>query len=192
MELDDTHVKCATNEWEDRATSTVYLAFYCKDQNCTLSEHNILKQAKIDLTDTNNARKTSKKKSTLKGSSKSTKFKINDGSFEKEGSIIDEATKKMHEICDISMKDTKICNIHEQGYDLHGIDFKTLEISRRNDSYEREKPGWLNDNIVDAYLQMLTGSALKNGKRIISFSCLFYLSLEKAVRFRNINKIYRI
>ena len=67
--------------------------------------------------------------------------------------------KKMNEICDISMKDTKICNIHEQGYDLHGIDFKTLEISRRNDSYEREKPGWLNDNIVDAYLQMLTGSA---------------------------------
>ena len=98
----------------------------------------------------------------------------------------------MNEICDISMKDTKICNIHEQGYDLHGIDFKTVEISRRNDSYEREKPGWLNDNIVDAYLQMLTGSALKNGKRIILFSCLFYSSLEKAVRFRNINKIYRI
>ena len=100
---------------------------------------------------------------------------------------MDEATKKMNEICNISMKDTKICNIHEQGYDLHGIVFKTLEISRINDSYEREKPGWLN-NIVDAYLQMLTGSALKNGKRIISFSCLFYSSLEKAVRFTNINK----
>ena len=100
--------------------------------------------------------------------------------------------KKMHKICDISMKDTKISNIHEQGYDLHGINFKTLEILQRNDFYEREKPGWLNDNIVDAYLQMLTESALKNGKQIISFSCLFYSSLEKAVRFRNINKIYTI
>ena len=61
-----------------------------------VSEHNILKQAKIDPTDTNNARKTSKKKSTksLKGSSKSTKFKINDWSFEEGGSIMDEATKK--------------------------------------------------------------------------------------------------
>ena len=48
------------------------------------------------------------------------------------------------------MRDTKRCNIHEQRYDLRGIDFKTIEISRRNDSYEREKPGWLNDNIVDA------------------------------------------
>ena len=64
VELDDTHVKCVTNEWEDRATSLVYLPFYCKDQSCALSEHNILKQAKIDPTDTNNARKTSKKKST--------------------------------------------------------------------------------------------------------------------------------
>ena len=72
---------------------------------------------------------------------------------------MDEATKKMQEICDISMKDTKISNIHEQGYDLHGINFKTLEILQRNDSYEREKPGWLNDNIVNAYLQMLTESA---------------------------------
>ena len=36
VELDDTHVKCVTNEWEDRATSTVYLAFYCKGQNCRL------------------------------------------------------------------------------------------------------------------------------------------------------------
>ena len=143
VELDDTHVKCVTNEWEDCSNSTVYLAFYCKDQNCMLSEHNILKQAKIDPTDTNNERKTSKKKSTksLKGSSRSTKFKIDDRSFEKEGSIMNEATKKMNEICDISMKHTKICNIHEQGYDLHRIDFKTLEISRRNDSYEREKPG---------------------------------------------------
>mgnify|MGYP002803810279 CR=1 FL=1 len=194
VELDDTHVKCVTNEWEDRATSTVYLAFYCKDQDCTLSEHNIMKQTKIDPTDTNNAKKPSKKKSTrsLNGSSKSTKFKINDAYFDKEGSIMNEATKKMNKIWDISMKDTKICSSHEHGYDLHGIDFKTLEISRRNDSYEREKPGWLNDNIVDAYLQMLTGSALKTGKRIISFSCLFYSSLEKAVRFRNVNKIYRI
>ena len=42
VELDNTHVKCVTNEWEDRVTSTVYIAFYCKDQNSTL------KQAKID------------------------------------------------------------------------------------------------------------------------------------------------
>ena len=85
--------------------------------------------------------------------------------------------KKMNEICDISMKDTKISNIHEQGYDLHGIDFKTLEISWRNDSYEREKNGWLNDNIVDAYLQMLTGSALKKRKTnhfiLLSFLLVF-------------------
>ena len=56
VELDNTHMKCLTNKWEDRVTSTVYIAFYCKDQNSTL------KQAKIDRTDTNNARKTSKKK----------------------------------------------------------------------------------------------------------------------------------
>ena len=57
---------------------------------------------------------------------------------------MDLATKKINEICDILMKDTKICNNHEQGYDLQGINFKTLEISRRNDSYKRETPGWFN------------------------------------------------
>ncbi len=100
--------------------------------------------------------------------------------------------EKLNEIWDIAMKDTKICNVHEQGYDLHGIDFKTLEISERNNSYQREKPGWLNDNIIDAYLKILTKSSSVRGQRSFAFSCLFYSSLKKAVRSRNIDKLYRI
>ena len=85
VELHDTQMKCVTNEWEDRATLTVYLAFYCNDQNCTLSEHNITKQTKIDSTDTNNAKKTS-----VRVQNPKLMMRL----LEKEGSIMNEATKK--------------------------------------------------------------------------------------------------
>ncbi len=131
----------------------------------------------------------------LKYVTENTNFKVNNVSCQKEDSINNETNEKLNEIWDVAMKDTNICNVHEQGYDLHGIDFKMLEIFQREKPgkiYQREKPGWLNDNIIDAYLKILTKSSLVRGKRIFAFFCLFYLSLKKAVRSRNIDKLYRI
>ena len=91
------------------------------------------------------------------------------------------------------MKNSKICTVNEQGYDLRGIDFKSLQISAKgNNSYQREKPGWLNDNIIDAYAKLLTKYAAEKGKRVFAFSCLFYCSLKEAVEFQQMEKLYRI
>ena len=68
-----------------------------------------MEQTKIDPTDTHNARKTQKSTKSLRAA----KFKINDASFGKKGSRMNEAIKKMNKIWDISMKDTKIRNIDD-------------------------------------------------------------------------------
>ena len=196
VEVDDTRVKCVTNEWENRASSTVYLAFYCKEQNRKLAgQDEYSKHIKIDPTNSNKPTNMNKKITTANSSKDATEnlnSKGNDVSFQDEVSIIKQTKKTLNKIWDISMKDTTVCNVHYQGYNLLGIDFKTLELSRQNTSYQREKPGWLNDNIIDAYLELLTKSASGIGKRIFAFSCLFYSSLRKEIRSRNIVKLYRM
>ena len=196
VEIDDTRIKCVTEEWENRSTSTVYLAFYCKNQNSTFETQDLVAEhIKISESDTSDVKSKSIKSRNAKSLNYTTernKFKVNDVSSERQISIINETNTKLTQIWSAAMKNSKICNVKEQGYDLRGIDFKTLQMSTGNNSYQREKPGWLNDNIIDAYTKVLTKSAAEKGKRVFAFSCLFYYSLKEAVAFHNIDKLYRI
>ncbi len=55
VEVDDTRIKCVTNEWENCSISMVYLAFYCKKQSHALFRQDIVsKHIKIDPSNANN------------------------------------------------------------------------------------------------------------------------------------------
>ena len=199
VELDDTHINCVTDEWENRASSTVYLAFYCRKQNCAFEEEeNISIHDQINPTNSiRNAESTSQEThndNSVKSATKITKCTVEYATCESDvsSSLIMQTQKKLDTIWDISVKDVKICDVLEQGYDLFGVDFKTLQLSKGNNSYQREKPGWLNDNIIDAYLNLLTRSASANGKRIFAFPCSICLSLNEAISSRNVDKLYRM
>ena len=197
VEIDDIRVKCVTEEWENRASSTIYLAFYCKNQICTFATQDLAAEhIKISESNTNNVNsriiKCHNPKS-LNYMTERNKSEESNVSSARQISIIDETNKKLEQIWSVAMKNSKICTVNEQGYDLRGIDFKSLQISAKgNNSYQREKPGWLNDNIIDAYTKLLTKSAAEKGKRVFAFSCLFYCSLKEAVEFQQMEKLYRI
>jgi Ulp1 family protease len=62
--------------------------------------------------------------------------------------------------------------------DLKGKDFKTLEYPMENMSYSVQDPGWLNDNIVDAYI-LLVEAVSKKGIHVQALNFFFYTCLKK-------------
>ena len=66
---------------------------------------------------------------------------------------------------------------HKVGYTLAGSDFKTLEFPVMNNSYSLEKPGWLNDSIIDSYLLLLVKASSQKGICVHVLNRFFYLRL---------------
>ena len=82
--------------------------------------------------------------------------------------------EKIERFYDVTYKYKSICSWKSFGYDLLGSDFKTLEFPMKN-------PGWLNDNIIDAYLLLLVKASSKMGLRVHAFNSFFFSRLCKAV-----------
>ncbi len=87
-EVDDTHIKCVTNKWENRSNSTVYLAFYGKNQNRSLFRQDIFsKHIKNDPANANNPKSKNAKTyraTSLKYATENTNSKVNNVSCQKE------------------------------------------------------------------------------------------------------------
>ena len=82
---------------------------------------------------------------------------------------------------DVTYKYKSICSRQSVGYDLLGSDFKTLEYPVKNISYSVRNPGWLNDNIIDAYLLLLVNASSKKGVCVHALNSFFFSRLRKAV-----------
>ena len=114
VEIDDTHIKCVTEEWENRSTLTVYFAFYCKHQNSTFQMQDLVAEH-IKISGTNNVKSKSIKSGIAKSlnfTTETNKFKVSNVSSEIQMSIIDETNKNLTQIC-AAMRNSKICNIKE-------------------------------------------------------------------------------
>ena len=93
----------------------------------------------------------------------------------------------------MTYKYKSICSRQSVGYDLLGSDFKTLEYPAKNISYSVRNPGWLNDNIIDAYLLLLVNASSKKGVRVHALSSFFFSRLGKAVtEEKDEKKLYNI
>ena len=77
---------------------------------------------------------------------------------------------------------------HKVGYTLAGSDFKTLEFPVMNNSYSLEKPGWLNDSIIDSYLLLLMKASPQKGIRVHVLNSFFYLRLRNTMLKRGNEK----
>ena len=81
----------------------------------------------------------------------------------------------------VTYKYKSICSRQSVGYDLLGSDFKTLEYPVKDISYSVRNPGWLNDNIIDAYLLLLVTASSKKGVCVHALNSFFFSRLRKAV-----------
>jgi Ulp1 family protease len=70
---------------------------------------------------------------------------------------IENMQKQFFHLCDMSVRNKRICTQNKHGYELYGKDLKSLEswVAKKSNSYTLEDPGWLNDRIIDAYLSLL-------------------------------------
>ena len=80
---------------------------------------------------------------------------------------------------DVTEQNSVLCNGNKFGYELKGSDFKTLEFPVINYSYKVKNPGWLNNNIVDAYISLLVKTAAGRNLHVNALNCFFY---EKVVQ----------
>ncbi len=90
-------------------------------------------------------------------------------------------TENILHLYDVSYKYRSVFNTRTVGYDLLGSDFKTLEYPVINNSYSLEKPGWLNDKIVDAYLLLLVRACSQKGICVHALNSFFYTQIRKVV-----------
>ena len=164
IEIDDHVVSDVTDtNWVFRSEHTVYLAFYSKkdiSNTCT----------QIDNSPKYCKDKKDKKRKDVKSE--------NVGKGQDKSSAKPENIERFY---DVTYKYKSICSRQSVGYDLLGSDFKTLEYPAKNISYSVRNPGWLNDNIIDAYLQLLVNASSKKGVRVHALNSFFFSRLRKAV-----------
>lgn len=165
-EIDDEIVNDVTDDWVRPLQSTVHMAFYKKKYTYTHPEptkdisclHSIESETRSASEEVDGAcRHLSKEKTNA------SEMKI------------------IHSLYDASKKYELICSFKTSGYDLNGPNFKTLELPVLNTSYCLDNPGWLNDNIVDAYITLLVKAASEKGTRVHALNCFFYTAFRKAV-----------
>ena len=169
IEVDDERAHDVAKYWKTRADTTVYLAFYTLMNSCQES----------DVLFGNNQEDFNNKeagKQQNNGSSIMREIKEKDDDNEK---------RELFEIeClwDVTEQNSLLCSASKFGYELKGKDFKTLELPVLNNSYTVERPGWLNDNIVDAYISLLVKAATSHkGIRAHAFNCFFMKKLRETL-----------
>ena len=152
LEVDDEQAFDRTADWKEHAGSTVYLAFYTKQDDYD-------NKTDVETPD--------------KGDSN---IRENQDYIEKRE--IDETEL----LWDVSRQNSLICNVSKFGYELKGRDFKSLEHPVVNNSYRLKSPGWLNDNIIDAYISLLVKAAASDkGMRVHAFNCFFMKRLREVL-----------
>ena len=173
LEIDDERAHDTTEDWKSHAGSTVYLAFYSKD--------NFKECADIDnnMSDAFNHDEDSNKKNKRKGKNQES---IN----EKQELVIES-------LWDVTEQNLVLCNGNEFGYELKENDFKTLEFPVINYSYKVKNPGWLNDNIVDVYILLLVKTVAGRNLRINALNCFFMKKLRELLfKSQSENRLYEM
>jgi hypothetical protein len=154
IEVDDERAHDRTLDWKVHADTTVYMAFYVKQRD--------FKSRKIGA-------------------------KQNEDCTKRECQEIPDIDEKkqiseVEDLWDVTTQNSLICSISDFGYELKGRDFKTLEHPIVNHSYTLEHAGWLNDNVIDAYIHLLAKTAAADkGIRVHAFNCLFIKRLREVL-----------
>jgi ubiquitin C-terminal hydrolase len=179
IEMDDHIVKDVTDDWKSNVQSTVYLAFYTKKYT-SLTHSTQLDYSPNSDNDDNKREEEDRDESLL-------------GEYDQGSERSTNETENIERFYDISCKYKSISTKHKVGYTLVGSDFKTLEFPVINNSYSLEEPGWLNDNIIDAYLLLLVKACSQKGIRVYVLNSFFYLRIRNAMlKKSNEKKIYEI
>ena len=160
IEIDDHVVRDLTDtNWVIKSQSTVYLAFYTKNAGTCMA--NFPKYSKDD--------------------EKEKRKHVKSENMDERQHETSNKPAKIERFYDVTYKYKSICSWKSFGYDLLGSDFKTLEFPMKNMTYSMKNPGWLNDNIIDAYLLLLVKASSKMGLRVHAFNSFFFSRLRKAV-----------
>ncbi len=168
IEIDDHVVRNVTHNWIDIVQSTVYLAFYTKKYTSSTYSKQV-DNYPYSGNDTDKRKKEDVSESM---------FREDDEGNER---INMKETENILHLYDVSYKYRSVCNTRTVGYDLLGSDFKTLEYPVINNSCSLEKPGWLNDKIVDAYLLLLVRACSQKGICVHALNSFFYTRIRKVV-----------
>ena len=167
IEIDDHVVKDITENWVYQVQSTVYLAFYTK-------KYSLINYIEQQETSPHSGNDTDRKK---KNDTNEQAIKDNDKANQRNSTNFENITR----CYDISSKYQAVCTTQSVGYELLGSNFKTLEFPVRNKSYSINKPGWLDDSIIDAYLLLLVKSCEQKNIRVHALNSFFYTRLQRAL-----------
>ena len=165
LEIDDERARDRSDNWKSHAGSTVYLAFYNKS-NLPIDSADIVSDEDSD------------KQSKGNGRNKEINEKRD--------------LKVIESLWDVTEQNSVLCCGNEFGYELKGSDFKTLEFPVVNNSYKVKNPGWLNDNIVDAYISLLVKTAANRNLRVNALNCFFMRKLRELLKRRSASKLYEM
>ncbi|CAB4021708.1 ubiquitin carboxyl-terminal hydrolase 8 isoform X3, partial [Paramuricea clavata] len=176
LEINDTVIKDVSSYWEDFVASTVYVAFYSVIKETT----NDGRHSKHNKDDSGNSGKKDdapKYRHTNENDCDECEQQ-GETCAQPENNNSSPNEEQIFRLWDVSNKDTKICTMTKDGYDLYGKDFKSLEYPLINKSYIVPNTGWLNDAVVDAYLTLLVKECAKNGTRYFAFNTQFITKLR--------------
>jgi ubiquitin C-terminal hydrolase len=167
IEVDDQRAYDRTENWKSHADTTVYLAFYLK-MNSSVPGSVATGNKKPDVFTKHGI---NRNKNNCKIRQGCEKQENNGKRYPNEGEIY----------WNVETRDYLLCNANEFGYELKGRDFKTLEFPVIDNSYTLDTPGWLNDNIVDAYISLLVEAAGYKSTGVYALNCFFMKKLRGAL-----------
>ena len=183
IEIDNAAVREVSETWQDSSSTTVYMAFYCINNHDDNSDvpSNDRKHSEVDPQQTSDTNKRNpKKESNQRNVKLGEKKSVN--KVQQQGYKDDNEVQCLY-VWDISCRDKVVCNL-EDGIELRGRDLKTLELPIVNKSYILENAGWLNDNVVDAYLSLLVKTSSKIGIQMFAYNSNFFTYLREVIKTR--------
>ena len=92
-----------------------------------------------------------------------------------------EMCKIFHSLCDLNVRNELVASIETHGYTLLEKDIKTVESLEKgfsNNTYVLSNPGWLNDEVINCFLLLLTKNTEKFGLRSFAFRTQFMTKLR--------------
>jgi hypothetical protein len=168
-EISDTTITNISVSWEYHVASSVYVAFYSAVEKQTVDQFQEVESKMpcpkeenivcIELSDS--------------ASIQSETSEFEDNVIHLPNQDIENVQKQLFYLCDMSVRNKRICTQDKHGYELYGKDFKSLEpwvAKKSNESYTLEDPGWLNDRIIDAYLSLLVKQCDSIGIQCFAFA----------------------
>ena len=176
-EISDTTITNISVSWEYHVASSVYVAFYSAVEKQTVDQFQEVESKMpcpkqenivcIELSDS--------------ASIQSETSEFEDNVIDLPNEDIENMQKQFFYLCDMSVRNKRVCTQNKHGYELYGKDFKSLEpwvAKKSNESYTLEDPGWLNDRIIDAYLSLCVKQCDSMGIQCFAFTTQFITKLR--------------